>query len=144
MTQPSDTLCITCGGQHARDVSQTIETCPVAQQAVSAGAHPRNVPPRIYSGYMDARAALRDNTPTVATQVLQRVLGQIAVECGADADAPFVGKMGTLCDQGVISPRLRTALLDRAFAAHEEIEQAWALMSVAEHTFYRLYLTPRR
>jgi hypothetical protein len=51
-----------------------------------------------------------------------------------------VVKLERLREQGVITPRVRQSLLDQALFADDETSKAWALLSIAEHAFHRLYL----
>ncbi len=109
--------------------------------AAAEGAQPPNVPLRVYAGYLEARAALKKQAPVNAARVLEWLLSYLAEERGAREDAGFAAKLQLLCEQGVIAPHMRGALFARAMG--QGPEQAWALMSIAEHALYRLYLQRR-
>jgi hypothetical protein len=111
------------------------------RQAAAAGAHPRGVPVRVYGGYLEARAALRANASAPANRVLLWLLGHLAEERGARPEESLAAKLERLRREGAISPRLRQSLIDQALAPEETLERAWALLSIAEHAFHRLYLT---
>lgn len=121
-------VCDMCGKSHPRDTSQL---CPSL-----------NVPLRVYGGYLEARAALRANAPAAAIRVLQWLLSHMAEERGAPKDRSFPAKLKKLSEDRVISPRVQETLFDRALSDEKGPEQAWALMSIAEHAFQRLYLKP--
>jgi hypothetical protein len=108
--------------------------------AAAAGARPRGVPTRIYNAYLEARAALRAGATVPANRVLERILGYLAEERGARPDQSLAVKLERLREEGVISPRLWQALYDEAVSVGDTTEKAWALLSIAEHAFYRLYL----
>jgi hypothetical protein len=140
-----DALCLICGQNHATTaIGVAAASCPAMQAAVATGARPTNVPSRVYGGYLGAREAMRANSPRAAVEALRRVLSSIAEERGSRPDESFPTKMAKLCDDGVIEVRVRTALLERALSGDPEVAQAWALMSIAEHAFYRLYLSKGR
>jgi hypothetical protein len=120
----------------------TCEACTALRAAAAEGAHPKNVPLRVYGGYLEARAALRGNAPAAATRVLEWLIGHVAEERGAKPEQTFAAKVKRLQHVGAISPALPDALLDHAFAAGESHERAWALLSITEHVFYRLFLRP--
>lgn len=138
MSEDLLSLCPTCGQPHAADACEAMRT------AAAAGAQPKGVPLRIYGGYLEGRAALRANVPSAAIRVLQWLLGHIAEERGARADLSFPAKLDALCDDGVISPRVREALVERALSPDNGPQTAWALMSLVEHALARLYLHPSR
>jgi hypothetical protein len=110
------------------------------RDAAAAGARPRGVPIRIYGGYLEARAALRANAPALANVALEWLLGHLAEERGARPEQTLAVKLERLREQGVITPRVRQSLLDQALFADDETSKAWALLSIAEHAFHRLYL----
>jgi hypothetical protein len=122
----SDPPCGVCGQSHAGGPDAL---CPSMR-----------VPLRVYGGYLEARAALRANAPAAAIRVLRWLLSHIAEERGAPADRPFKAKLKKLTDDDVISERVEAALFDQALSTEVGPEQAWALMSIAEHAFQRLYL----
>lgn len=130
--------CCVCGGDHVH--SGTGEVCPLLREAAEAGRNA--VPLRIYGGYMEARAALRANAHQAAIRVLHWIVSHIAEERGAPADKSFRAKLQGLLDQKVITKQVHDALAERALQTKESPEQAWALMSIVEHVFYRLYLKP--
>jgi hypothetical protein len=109
--------------------------------AAAAGAHPNGVPIRIYGAYLEARAALRAEAPSLAIQALEWLLGHLAEERGARAELGLAAKIEWLRRQGVLLPRLPQSLFDQALAPNESRERAWALLSLAEHAFHRLYLS---
>jgi hypothetical protein len=131
--------CLICGRGHAPSPDGAPGDCPEVQAAVASGARPAHVPSRVYTGYLRAREALRANAPQAAADALHGVLSGIAEERGARADETFASKMARLCDDGVIGARLR-ATLERALGDGPRLDRAWALMSIAEHAFYHLYL----
>ena len=130
--------CHVCGESHVEGADR----CPVLQRTLPEGTHPRGVPLRVYGGYLEARAALKADAPAAAVRVLQWLLGHLAEERGVAPALSFAAKLDWLCAHEVISPRL-AGLLPRALATDASSEQAWALMSIAEHALYRLYLAPR-
>jgi hypothetical protein len=143
-TQTSgESICPVCGDPHPYG-AESVESCPALREAAAAGSQPKGVPLRVYAAYLEARAALRANAPAAATRVLQGLLSHIAEERGMPPELSFPTKMHQLCDHGVISHRMQTALLEHALSASEEAERAWALLSIAEHAFYRLYLSALR
>jgi hypothetical protein len=135
----SDDLCEVCGLGHP----DSLEGCPVLQEAAAAGAHPHGVPTRVYGGYLEARAALRANAAEPAIRTLQWLLGHIAEERGVAPGQSFSTKLQKLCNEKVISPKVEASLFPKALADEVSRERAWALMSIAEHALYRLYLKPR-
>jgi hypothetical protein len=110
--------------------------------AAADGAHPPGVPPAVYAGYLEAREALKQDSPAKAARILQRLLALLADERGAPTGSDFAAQLQQLCDAGVVSPRIRDSLSTRASGPAPE--GAWALMSIVEHALYRLYLRPRR
>ena len=134
MSEGESPLCAICGDAHAADA------CDAKRAADAAGARPLGVPLRVYGGYVEARAALRANAYSAASRVLEWLLSHLAEERGAPAGLGFSAKLKRLCDDGVISTRIEAALFERALAQGAGPEQAWALMSIAEHAFSRLYL----
>jgi hypothetical protein len=136
-TPMSEVPCELCQNSHPNDG----DLCPSLREAAAAGAHPRGVPLRVYGGYLEARAALRANAPAAAIRVLQWLLDHLAEERGIAADRSFAAKLDELCAREVISPRVRNALFPSALAADAGPERAWALMSIVEHAFHRLYLS---
>jgi hypothetical protein len=134
MSDDETPLCATCGEAHRA------EACATLRAAAAAGAQPPGVPLRIYAGYVEARAALRANANGSACRVLEWLLGHVAEERGAPVELGFAAKLERLCRDGVISSRMQSALFERAVAQDDSPEHAWALMSVAEHAFARLYL----
>jgi hypothetical protein len=101
---------------------------------------PDGVPIRIYGAYLEARAALRADAPSLAIQTLEWLLGHLAEEQGAPAALGLSAKVEWLRRQGVLLPRLRQSLIDQALSTNDTRERAWALLSIAEHAFHRLYL----
>jgi hypothetical protein len=131
----------TCGHGHPHDdPSRACEICQALRDAAAAGAQPPGVPLRVYGGYLEARAALRANASAAATRTLQWLLAHLAEERGAAVTLSFSAKVERLRQGGVISPRIEPSLLASAMADDDSPEQAWALMSIVEHAFYRLYL----
>jgi len=124
--------CVVCGTGHQED------GCPVAREAAAAGAHPANVPVRVYGGYLEARAALRQNAPDVATRVLTWLLSHLAEQRGTPPERSFEQKMEKLRSDRIIALR-HPELFEQAMQKGGN-EQAWALMSVAEHALTQLYL----
>lgn len=114
--------------------------CKALREAAAAGARPKGVPIRIYGGYLEARSALRANAPALANQSLEWLLAHLAEERGARPGQSLAGTLATLKEQGVISPQASQSLLSRAVSEVDANRRAWALLSVAEHIFYRLYL----
>jgi hypothetical protein len=110
------------------------------REAAAAGARPPGVPLRVYGGYLEARTALRANAPSFANRTLEWLLGHLAEERGARAEQSLAEKIQRLREQGVILPRLRQSLVDRALSTNDTPEKAWALLSIVEHAFHRLYL----
>ncbi|HET6345097.1 MAG TPA: hypothetical protein VFH51_09195 [Myxococcota bacterium] len=135
--------CLICGRGHAPSSSHVAGDCPEVQAVVASGARPRHVPSRVYTGYLSAREALRANAPQAATEALHAVLSCIAEERGVRSDESFSNKMAKLCDDGIIGARLRTTV-KRALEGDPSLDRAWALMSIAEHAFYHLYLQKAR
>lgn len=139
--------CLVCGEPHS-DVSAPSSGCPAMRAAQATDARPENVPVDVYSGYLNAREALRANAPQAAIKGLRGVLSTIAHTQGARPDEGFSAKIDQLCNKGVIGARIRNALLKQALSESVgkdfEEAQAWALMSIAEHAFYRLYLSKGR
>lgn len=115
--------------------------CEALRAAAAAGARPNGVPIRIYGAYLEARAALRADAPSLAIQTLEWLLGHLAENQGARAELGLAAKIDWLRRQGVLLPRLRQSLLDQALSTDETRERAWALLSIAEHAFHRLYLS---
>jgi len=135
-----DWICPVCGECHPHDGGEN-EDCPAARDAAAVGARPKAVPPRVYGGYLEARTALRANKPEQAAHLLRELLGCIADERNISPKLSFAAKMDELCEQGVISPRMKKALFGHALSGQANAEQAWALLSIAEHLFYQLYLS---
>jgi hypothetical protein len=109
--------------------------------AAAAGARPNGVPIRIYGAYLEARAALRADAPSLAIESLEWLLGHLAENRGARAELGLAAKIEWLRQQGILLPRLRQSLFDLALATNDTRERAWALLSIAEHAFHRLYLS---
>ena len=101
---------------------------------------PKGVPIRVYGGYLEARAALRANAPENASHTLRWLLSHIAEERGAPKGQSFPAKVDRLRAEGFISSTLEPMLFERAFSEATGPEEAWALMSIVEHAFYRLYM----
>jgi len=116
------------------------DECQALRTAALAGARPRGVPQVVYNAYLDARAALRADAPTEANRLLERLLGYLAEERGARPEQNLAAKLDLLRAAGVLSPRLRQSLFDEAASTDDTVPRAWAMMSIAEHAFYRLYL----
>jgi hypothetical protein len=114
--------------------------CQALRDAAAAGARPKNVPIRVYGAYREARAAFRANAYTLANQTLEWLIGHLAEERGARADQTLKEKLERLRAQGVILPRLPQSLIEEALASNDTPERAWALLSIVEHVFHRLYL----
>lgn len=131
-------ICLTCGERHA-DADRT-DGCPTMAAAQASDARPGNVPLDVYTGYLSARGALLAHSPRAAIKGLQRILSSMAEAQGARPDAGFSEKLDKLRNKGVIGARIRSTLLKEALSDAAEETQAWALMSIAEHAFYRLYL----
>jgi hypothetical protein len=109
--------------------------------AAAAGARPNGVPIRVYGAYLEARAALRADAPSLAIQTLEWLLGHLAEDRGVRAELGLAAKIDWLRRQGVLLPRLSQSLFDQALSPHDTRERAWALLSIAEHAFHRLYLS---
>ncbi len=139
MNEQVTSVCAICG--NACESEFLCGPCVAMRDAAAPGAPPNGVPLRIYGGYLEARAALRANAPAAATRVLQWLLGHLAEERGVPSAQSLSTKINKLCSDGVISPRVQNALFDRALSSDDGPEQAWALMSIVEHVFYRLYLS---
>ncbi len=139
MNDPSTPTCGACGNRHAEELG---EACLALREAAAAGARPEGVPLRVYGGYLEARAALRAEAPAVATRVLQWLLSYLAEERGVPAEREFPAKLRRLREDDVISERMQLSLFSSALSVDEGPEKAWALMSLVEHAFYRLYLKP--
>lgn len=137
MSENPTLVCATCG---AAIEANPCGSCMAMREAAAAGAQPKGVPLRVYGGYLEARAALRANANGAATRVLQWLLGHIAEERGVAAEQSFSKKLEKLTKDGVISARMQPLLSAHAEAASGSAEQAWALMSVVESAFYKLYL----
>lgn len=135
MSEDDAVRCAMCGDAHAADA------CAALRAASAAGARPQGVSLRVYGGYVEARSALRANAHAAACRVLEWLLSHVAEERGAPAELGFAAKLERLCDDGVISARMQAALFEQAVAHDESPEQAWALMSMAEHAFARLYVS---
>lgn len=117
-------------------------SCVAIRDAAAKGARPAGVPIRVYGGYLEARSAIRANAPALASETLEWLIGYLAEERGVRRDQNLAAKLAVLKERGVISPRVRPALLERALSDEgDEMGRAWALMSIAEHAFARLYLT---
>lgn len=131
-------ICLTCGEPHADADPAT--GCPTMRAAQATDARPGNVPPDVYTGYLSARGALLANSPRAAIKGLRRILSSMAEAQGARPEDGFSEKLDKLRTKGVIGARIRSTLLKEALSDTAEDAQAWALMSIAEHAFYRLYL----
>ena len=117
------------------------ESCVATRDAAAKGARPPGVPLRVYGGYLEARSAIRTNAPALASETLEWVLGYLAEERGVSRGLSLAAKLAALREKDVISPRLRPALIARALSDEgDPMGRAWALMSIAEHAFQRLYL----
>lgn len=116
--------------------------CDALRVAGQAGARPVGVPVRVHAAYVEARQALRADAPVVAIRVLQWLLSHLAETRGASPDLTLSGKVAALSDAGIISRTLRPDLLEKARSATSGAEDAWALMTVAEHALARAYLRP--
>lgn len=114
--------------------------CEAMRIAAAAGARPKGVPIRIYGAYLEARAALRADATALAIRTLEWLLAHLAEDRGARAEDGLTAKVEWLRRQGVILPRVRQSLLDQALSTGDTRERAWALLSIAEHAFHRLYL----
>lgn len=118
------------------------ESCAAIRSAAAAGARPAGVPIRIYGAYLEARSALRANAPALANTTLEWLLGHLAEERGARPASSLDAKLAALSERGVITPRVRSSLFARALDRESDATgRAWALLSIAEHVFYRLYLS---
>jgi hypothetical protein len=126
--------CSYCGEGHAES------DCAAMRAAREAGARPTGVPLRIYGGYLEARAALKANAHEPAIRVLQWLLGHLAEVQGAPATLDLAGKLQRLRAQGAISEKIEDTLFASALSTSGTPDQAWALISIAEHAFGRLYL----
>jgi hypothetical protein len=115
--------------------------CEAQRAAAAAGARPNGVPLRVYGAYLEARAALRAEAPTLAIQTLEWLLGHLAETQGAGAELGLAAKLEWLRRRGILLPRLRQSLVDEALSPSDTRERAWALLSIAEHAFHRLYLS---
>ncbi len=115
--------------------------CEAMRVAAAAGARPSGVPIRVYGAYLEARGALRADAPSLAIRTLEWLLAHLAEQRGARAEDGLAAKLERLRQQGVILPRVRQSLFDQALANNDTRERAWALLSIAEHAFYRLYLS---
>jgi hypothetical protein len=114
--------------------------CQALRGAAAAGARPKGVPLRVYGAYLEARAALRKGAHSLANRTLAWLLAQLAEERGARPEESLAAKVERLRQLGVILPRLQRSLLDRAVSTGDTPERAWALLSIVEHSFHRLYL----
>lgn len=115
--------------------------CVALREAATAGARPAGVPIRIYGAYLEARGALRSGAPALAIVALEWLLAHLAEERGARPDQDLSATLRALRAEDVISQRVAAALFDRALAKDaDETGRAWALLSIAEHAFHRLYL----
>jgi hypothetical protein len=128
-----------CGGDH---VLARGEACPTMRAAAAADARPPGVPPPVHAGYLEAREAMKRGAPARSAQLLRGLLELLAAERGVPPESTLEAKLQKLCDDGVISPQIRDSLSPRAVGPTPEC--AWALMSIVEHAFYRLYLRPPR
>ena len=133
----STSTCAHCGQPHSTS------DCEAMRQANAAGANPAGVPLRIYGGYLEARAALKANAHEPAIRVLEWLLGHLAELRGAPASLDLSGKLKRLRDDGAISPKVEEALFAAALSSNQKPDRAWALISIAEHAFGRLYLARR-
>jgi len=129
--------CEICGEPH----HEGAEACPILREAAVAGAHPRGVSLRVYGAYLEARAALRGSAPAVAIRVLQWLLANLAEDLGV-ATPSFAATLQGLGERDAISSRVQASLFPSALSDDTGPERAWALMSIVEHAFCRLYLSP--
>jgi hypothetical protein len=129
--------CTFCGEAHV------LNDCAAMRAASAAGARPEGVPLRIYGGYLEARAALKANAHVPAIRVLEWLLGHLAEVQGAPAALDLAGKLQRLRAQGAISQTVEERLFASALSKSGQPDQAWALISIAEHAFGRLYLNRR-
>jgi hypothetical protein len=110
------------------------------REAAAAGARPSGVPLRVYGGYLEARAALRANANQAATRVLEWLLAHIGEERGGRPEHGLQATLAKLQADGAISRELDDELFAQALGADDGRERAWALLSIVEHIFYRVYL----
>lgn len=129
-------LCTLCGGPHAAP------DCEGFRAAGAAGARPPGVPLRVTGGYLDARAMMRVQAWDAACRVLSWLLGHLAELRGAPAGSSLADALEALRADGAVTREALEPLRPRALEAEPSAERAWALMSLAEHAFGRLYLTP--
>jgi hypothetical protein len=122
------------------DAGCACPACRAMREAAASGAHPSGVPVRVYGGYLEARAALRASAVGPANRVLEWLVGHLAEERGARPEESLAAKIDRLRREGAISPRLRQSLIDQSLSPEETLERAWALLSIVEHAFHRLYL----
>lgn len=116
-------------------------SCVAIRDAAAKGARPTGVPIRVYGGYLEARSAIRKNAPALASETLEWLLGYLAEEQGVRREQSLAVKLAALRERGVISPRVRPSLIERALSDEgDAMGRAWALMSIAEHAFQRLYM----
>jgi hypothetical protein len=115
--------------------------CQAMRAAAAAGARPKGVPLRIYGAYLEARAALRADAPSLAIQALEWLLGHLVENRAAPAAPGLAAAIERLRRQGILLPSLRQSLFDQALSPGDTRERAWALLSIAEHAFRRLYLS---
>lgn len=121
--------------------SCTCVSCLAIRDAAAKGARPTGVPIRVYGGYLEARSAIRANAPALANETLEWLLGYLAEERGVRREQSLAAKLAVLRERGVISARVRPSLIERALSDEgDAMGRAWALMSIAEHAFQRLYL----
>jgi|HubBroStandDraft_6_1064221.scaffolds.fasta_scaffold1249237_1 hypothetical protein len=128
--------CTFCGEEHPRGD----EACEALRVAADAGARPIGVPVKVQAAYVEARRALRSDAPAVAIRVLQWLLSHLAETRGVNPDLTLSAKVAALSDAGIISRRIRPALIEQARSATSGSEEAWALMTLAEHALARAYL----
>lgn len=125
--------CTLCGDEHA-------DACEALRVAGEAGAKPVGVPVRIQAAYVEARQALRADAPALAIRVLQWLLSHLAETRGVNPNFSLSAKLASLADAGIISKTSRPDLVEQACSATSGPEEAWALMTLAEHALARAYL----
>jgi hypothetical protein len=140
MSDADSTVSLSCSGA---GTGCACTDCEAMRAAAAAGARPSGVPIRIYGAYLEARAALRTDASSLAIQTLEWLLHHLAESRGARAELGLAAKVEWLRRQGVLLPRLPQSLFDQALSTDPTRERAWALLSLAEHAFHRLYLSGR-
>lgn len=95
---------------------------------------------RVQAAYVEAREALRADAPAVAIRALQWLLSHLAEARGVSPDLSLSAKLAALADAGILARTTRPALIEQALSATSGSEEAWALMTLAEHALARAYL----